>query len=150
MLALLLFGLAGLAVELVLLEHYGTAWKWAPLVLLVVALIATAAVAWRPGRATLAAFRAVMTLCVVTGALGVYLHYRGNVEFEQERDARLRGLALFWAAIRGATPSLAPGALAQLGLLGLALAYRHPAGRAASSPAPPRAAGAGINPGEAR
>jgi hypothetical protein len=71
-------------------------------------------------------FQVVMALCVVIGAVGVYLHYRGNVEFEVERDASLHGLRLFWEAIRGATPALAPGALAQLGLLGLVYTYRHP------------------------
>ena len=34
---------------------------------------------------------------------------------------------LVWKALRGATPALAPGALAQLGLLGLLYTYRHPA-----------------------
>ena len=67
-----------------------------------------------------------MALCVVTGAVGILLHYRGNVEFELERDGSIRGLRLFWEAIRGATPALAPGALSQLGLLGLAYTYRHP------------------------
>jgi hypothetical protein len=68
-----------------------------------------------------------MALCVVAGAVGVWLHYRGNVEWELERDASLGGVRLFWEAIRGATPALAPGALSQLGLLGLAYAHRHPA-----------------------
>jgi hypothetical protein len=68
-----------------------------------------------------------MILQVVTGLAGLALHYKGNVEFELERDESLRGLKLFWEAIRGATPTLAPGALAQLGLVGLAFTYRHPA-----------------------
>jgi hypothetical protein len=67
-----------------------------------------------------------MALCLIAGALGVYLHYRGNVEFELEREPTLSGLALLWEAVRGATPALAPGALAQLGLLGLLYAHRHP------------------------
>jgi hypothetical protein len=69
----------------------------------------------------------VMLLFLVIGALGVYLHYRGNVEFATERDPSLTGLRLLWKALRGATPSLAPGALAQIGLLGLVFTYRHPA-----------------------
>jgi len=63
----------------------------------------------------------------------VLLHYRGNVEFERERDPSLSGLALVWEALRGATPSLAPGAMAQLGLLGLAITWRHPAARRRTS-----------------
>jgi hypothetical protein len=68
-----------------------------------------------------------MLLCVAAGLVGVFLHYRGNVEFELEREPLLRGLALFREAVRGATPALAPGAMAQLGLLGLVYSYRHPA-----------------------
>jgi hypothetical protein len=37
------------------------------------------------------------------------------------------GWPLFWEAIRGATPALAPGAMVQLGLIGLAFTIRHPA-----------------------
>ena len=33
-------------------------------------------------------------------------------------DPALHGLDLFWSALRGATPALAPGAMAQLGLIG--------------------------------
>jgi hypothetical protein len=127
LLALVALGAAGLFAELGLLEHFESAAQWIPLALLVVVLGVTAAVHGRRGAGTVRAFRAVMALCVVTGAVGVYLHYRGNVEFEIERDGSLRGLRLFWEAVRGATPALAPGAMSQLGLLGLAYAYRHPA-----------------------
>jgi hypothetical protein len=68
-----------------------------------------------------------MAACVVAGAVGFYLHMRGNFEFELESNPSLRGAALVWEALKGATPSLAPGALAQLGLLGLVAAHRHPA-----------------------
>ncbi len=68
-----------------------------------------------------------MVLCVVAAALGTYLHYRGNAEFEREMDDAADGLVLLWRSLRGATPALAPGALAQLGLLGLIGTYRHPA-----------------------
>jgi hypothetical protein len=39
----------------------------------------------------------------------------------------MEGLKLFKAAITGATPALAPGSLIQMGLLGLAYTFRHPA-----------------------
>jgi phosphotransferase system glucose/maltose/N-acetylglucosamine-specific IIC component len=127
LLALVLLGAAGLLAELALLEHFDSAAQWIPLALLVVVLGAAVAVGVRRDPRTVRFFQAVMALCVVTGAVGIYLHYRGNVEFELERDGSLRGLRLFWEAIRGATPALAPGALSQLGLLGLAYTYRHPA-----------------------
>lgn len=127
LLAVVLVGIAGLGAELFLLEHYDGVWQWVPIVALAVGLALAVAVGVRPGRGVLLAFRAVMTGFLVAGAVGVYLHLAGNAEFERESDPAIRGTALLWEALRGATPSLAPGALAQLGLVGLALAYRHPA-----------------------
>lgn len=127
LLGLLLLGALGLAAELLLLEHTEPGWQWVPLVLLGAAVATGAAVALRPGPRTLRPFQAVMALSVAAGAVGAYLHLRGNLEFEREADPTLRGAELLWNALHGATPALAPGALAQLGLLGLVLAYRHPA-----------------------
>lgn len=126
-LGLMLLGILGLLAELLLLEHFEDVWQWVPVVSLAVGFVLALAVWARPGRATLQAFRALSALYVAAGALGVYLHLDGNLEFERESGASLRGLPLLWEALQGATPALAPGALAQLGLLGLALAYRHPA-----------------------
>ena len=126
-LGLMLLGMLGLAAELVLLEHYEDVWQWVPLGALATGIVLTLAVWMRPGRRTLRAFQVLSAVCVLAGALGVYLHLDGNLEFERESDPSMGGLPLLWEALRGATPALAPGALAQLGLLGLALAYRHPA-----------------------
>jgi hypothetical protein len=127
LLGLLLVGAAGLGAELVLLEHTESGWQWVPLVLLGAVLVLGLAVAMRPARGTVRAFQGVTALCVAAGLLGVYLHLEGNVEFELEGDPSLGGLVLLWEALRGATPALAPGSLAQLGLLGLVCTYRHPA-----------------------
>ena len=128
-LLLALVGVAalGLLAELVLLEHYESAWQYTPHILLGLALVAAAVVARRPSPASVRFFQTVMVLCVASGLVGVFLHLKGNVEFELERDPLLRGVALLWEAARGATPALAPGAMAQLGLLGLVYTYRHPA-----------------------
>lgn len=123
---LVLLGAIGLLVELLLLDHFESAWQVSPLALLAGAIASAAAVAARPSRRTMRLFRWTMGLCAALGLIGVYLHYRGNVEFELERDPARRGLALFWEAIRGATPALAPAALSQLGLLGLLYSFRHP------------------------
>ena len=127
LLALVAIGAAGLEVELLLQKHYESAWQLTPLVLLGLVLAAAALVWRRPSPRTVRFFQAIMLLCVVAGAVGLFLHYRGNVEFELERESSLQGLRLFWKAVRGATPALAPGAMAQLGLLGLVYCYRHPA-----------------------
>jgi hypothetical protein len=127
LLALVLFGAVGLVLELLLLEHFESALQFIPLVLLGFVLVSATVLARRPSVRAIQIFRVVMLLCVVAGVAGVFLHYRGNVEFELERQPLRHGLDLFWEAIRGATPALAPGALTQLGLLGLVYTFRHPA-----------------------
>src|SRR5215207_1052165 len=127
LLAIIVLGAAGLLVELGLLEHFDSPAQWIPLALLVLVLGAAITVAVRGGLGAVRFFQALMAVCVVTGIVGVFLHYKGNVEFELEREGSLHGLQLFWEAIRGATPALAPGALSQLGLLGLAYTFRHQA-----------------------
>ena len=142
LLALVLIGAGGLGLELLLLEHFESVLQWIPLALLAVVLVSGATVARWPSSRTVRIFQAVMLLCVVAGLAGVYLHYRGNIEFELEREPLRRGLALFWEASRGATPALAPGAMAQLGLFGLAYTFRHPALRRAS---PARTSGPNVH-----
>lgn len=128
--AVLILGIVGSAVELVLLEHMEDVWQLVPLCALGAGLVSAMAAAVRPGRLTLRVHQIVMAAFIVSGAMGVYLHYRGNVEFELEMSPSMRGLELFWKSLKGATPALAPGVMAQLGLLGLAYTYRHPGLRA--------------------
>jgi hypothetical protein len=127
LLALVFVGIVGLEVELALLRHAESLTQWIPHVALIIGLLGTAAVYLRPGQVTLRTFQIVMCSFLVVGALGVYLHVSGNVEFALERDPSLTGPKLIWKALRGATPALAPGALAQLGLLGVLYTYKHPA-----------------------
>lgn len=126
LLAILLAGSIGLAFELILLEHTEETKQWIPLVLLGLAAIQSLALLWRPQRALVQAFRLTMLAFLVAGALGVWFHYSGNVEFELERTPDLGGLELIKASLGGAFPSLAPGAMIQLGLIGLLYTFRHP------------------------
>lgn len=128
LLGLVAFGAAGLGVELVLLEHWTEPRQWIPLGLLVATLVLVPAVAWRPGRTTVRIFRTVMVLVAVSGIAGALFHVQANAALELEIDAATRGAALAWAALGGGVPSLAPGAMIQLGLLGILAVLRHPAG----------------------
>ena len=121
--AIIVVGIIGLLVELLLIEHTETGIQWIPLVVLFAGLASCIWLALRPGTASVRTFNAVMAIFVVSGLAGLYFHYAGNVEFALERDSTLSGARLAWKALRGATPALAPGALAQLGLLGLAYSY---------------------------
>jgi len=126
-LGLVFIGIVGLEIELALLRHAESVSQWIPHVVLIIGLLSTVTVFLRPAAAPLRFFQAVMWVFVIVGVVGLYLHYRGNVEFAVERDPSLSGLRLLWKALRGATPALAPGALSQLGLLGLIYGYKHPA-----------------------
>ena len=132
LLVTLWLGSVGLVVELLLLEHFDDWKQYTPLILLVLIVVALGWFGIAGNRASLRAVRILMWLSIVSGAIGVLLHYRGNVEFELEVTPSLGGFALFKAAMMGATPALAPGAMVQLGLVGLAWAFRHPAGRIAT------------------
>lgn len=127
LLLLVLFGIVGLLAELLLLRHTDSFNQWIPVIALALGLVSTLVVMFRAGYRSIRLFQWIMASFVIAGILGLYLHYRGNVEFALERYPEMRGLGLVWKALGGATPTLAPGAMAQLGLLGLAYAYRHPA-----------------------
>lgn len=119
--------MVALLAELWLLGHTEPFWQRAPLVALAAGLVSAIAVAVRPSPATLRPFQATMAALAVLGLVGVGLHLRGNFEFEREIDPEAE-LGTAWRhALTGATPPIAPAALTQLGLLGLVLAWRHPA-----------------------
>jgi len=126
-LALVFIGIVGLEIELALLRHAESFSQLIPHIVLLVGLVATVLVYLRPAHATFRVFQTLMWTFVVIGLLGVFFHLKGNVEFALERDPSLGGAKLIWKVMRGATPALAPGALSQLGLLGLLYTYRHPA-----------------------
>lgn len=121
--AIFLVGALGLGSELILVGHFEDVWQQVPLVLIAAGVVALASYAARPNPPTRTAFRLTSVLMVVGGALGLGLHYQSNVEFELEMYPDLNGLRLVREALTGAIPALAPGALIQLGLIGLAYSY---------------------------
>ncbi|MGQ0647854.1 MAG: hypothetical protein ACT4P7_09800 [Gemmatimonadaceae bacterium] len=127
LMAVFLFGVLGMTVELFLLEHTEDWKQWTPIVLLVSAVFLAIWTLARPTLISLRVFSLTMAAFVLAGALGTWYHYRGNVEFELERTPELGGVGLFAAAMGGATPALAPGTMIQLGLIGLLFTFRHPA-----------------------
>lgn len=126
-LAVLVFGLIGTAAELLFLGHDEGVSQLVPLALIAVGL---AVVGWHVVSGTsssLRVMRVIMVAFIAAGALGIGLHYQGSVEFQKEVDPSIHGFALFTKVMQSkAPPALAPGLMAQLGLLGLAYSYRHP------------------------
>jgi hypothetical protein len=128
LLVILILGIVGTGVELLLIKHTEDVRQWIPLLLILSSLCVLAWRAVAGGNWSMRLLRAVMVGFVGAGFLGFYFHYNGSVEFRLESDPSLKGWALFWQAMRGkAPPPLAPGIMIQLGLIGLAYAYRHPA-----------------------
>jgi hypothetical protein len=129
LLIIFLIGAFGIVAELLLLKHTEDTWQWVPLILAMLSLLALLGHGVIRRAATIRVFQATMTLFVISGFVGSYLHYRAKVEFKLESNPALAGWELFREAMMGGTvpPVLAPGVMIQLGLLGLAWAYRHPA-----------------------
>lgn len=138
LLALVLLGIAGLTLELLLLEHTESATQLIPFAVFGAGIAGSVKVALRPTARSIRLFQMSMLLFIVAGLLGLYLHLRGNVEFERETDPTARGLDLIWRSLHGGIPLLAPAAMAQLGLLGLAFAFRHPVLRGGAAPTTPQ------------
>jgi hypothetical protein len=126
LLGTLALGVLGTVGELILLRHIDQATQWIPLVVLGVSVVVIGRHAASPGRGTVRAMQVLMVVFVATGALGVGLHYDGNVTFEREINPSEHGFEFLRKTVAGATPVLAPGSMTLLGLVGLAHTYRHP------------------------
>ena len=128
LLLILFIGIVGLTVELLFLQHDEEPTQLIPLVLLAAGFAVAVWHAVQRGPWSLIVLQVVMVLFIVAGLLGIVMHYGANVEFQREIDPSLGGMALFWKAMAAKTPPpLAPGSMSQLGLIGLAYSYGHPA-----------------------
>ncbi len=126
LLLLFVIGVAGTLPELVLLNHLEDWRQWIPVVLLGLGLPVAGWHAWRPGAGSRAGLRLLGVAYVVSGVVGVWLHYRGNVEFQRELDPGLGGWALVKEATTHGAPALAPGTMAWFGLLALLIPLAGP------------------------
>lgn len=128
LLGLLALGLVGTTVELLLLHHYESVSMAVPLALNTVALAVLALSLFLGGSGPVYLLRVVMAALIAAGGIGVVLHYQGNLAFQIEMDPTQSSWTLFTKVMTAhAPPALAPGVMAQLGLLGLIYTYQHPA-----------------------
>jgi hypothetical protein len=116
-----------MSTELLLIGHVEGTAQLVPLVLLTASALCLVWDALRSRAVTVWSVRVVMLSSVVSGLVGVVLHYRGNEAFELEMYPSMSGATLLLETVTGATPVLAPGSMALLGLVGLATTYDHPA-----------------------
>jgi NAD/NADP transhydrogenase beta subunit len=128
LLGILVLGVIGISAELLLLSHTEHWNQWIPLVLNDITIAMCVVVAFKPTTGTIRLFQLIMLLMIISGGVGMYLHLQANMEFQREMDATLSGWALLKkSVVAKAPPALAPGAMTQLGLIGLAYTFRHPA-----------------------
>jgi len=123
LLAILMLGLVGTEIELFLLKHTDGFWQIAPLALIAAGIVVVGWCALTESAASLKVLNVVMIAFMLSGAAGVLLHFRGNLEWERERTPGIGGSSLVQQALMGATPTLAPGTMLQLGLVGLIYSY---------------------------
>jgi hypothetical protein len=128
-LGLVVIGLIGTAAELVLLAHDEDIKQFIPFVAIAMGVAATGWRLARPRRSAVLAVQLTMAILILTGAVGVVLHYQANMEFQLEMDRSLSGLNLIMKVLEAkAPPALAPANMALLGLIGLAGVYRDTKG----------------------
>ena len=134
LLAIFVLGSIGILGELLLIDHVEDPWQRVPIFLIIASVVILVWHGFERRPLSLRFFQGTLVLFVLAGGLGLLLHFRGNLEFELENLPPLTGWPLVWAALRGATPTLAPGAMMQLGLIGLAYTFRHPVLRGEPQP----------------
>ena len=126
LLLIFVLGTVGLGAELLLLGHFQEWRQQVPLGLLALGLVVVAAQVRYYGAAVLRLFRLTMLAFVLGGIAGLWFHLESNMDYELALNSRLTGWDLLFTAARGALPALAPGALIQLGLIGLVYTLCHP------------------------
>jgi hypothetical protein len=127
LLLILLLGMSGSLVDLLLLAHYEDTAQLIPIALLSLAILVAVVHALRPNGVTVRALQAVMAAILVAGLAGVGFHFNGAAEFQLDIDPSQRWWDVTKKVARAQSPPiLAPGAMLQLGLIGLVYTYRHP------------------------
>jgi hypothetical protein len=126
-LAVFVLGVLGTGGELLFLGHTVGVNQLIPVVLLVMSILVLAWHGLERKSASLRTFQITMMLLVIAGVVGTGFHFWANRKFELEADSKMNGMVLFSKTLTGAAPALAPGAMIQLGLLGLIYTFRHPA-----------------------
>lgn len=124
--ALAIFMFVGTLVELSLINHLESAIQMLPFVLAVLGIVVLLWVLLRPGKLSLQLLRIVMFVTALGSAFGVFEHVEHNLEFELEIRPNATASDVFFEALSGANPLLAPGILGLAAVVALAATYYHP------------------------
>ena len=108
----------GLSIELYLLEHYEGILQFIPIICVSLGLILSLVLFRFRNKTIQILFHISLILMVASGLAGIFLHLKANYEFEKEIRPSINGMDLFMESLSGALPSLAPGSLILLALIG--------------------------------
>lgn len=134
-LTILLFSMAGALLDLLMIEHYGEWRQQIPLLLLGFTILALIGHALLQTNWMVRVVQGSMMLLAAGGILGLVFHYQVSAAFQLEMDESMP----WWKVVRNvlratAPPALAPMAMVQMGLIGVACLYRHPLCRTSEKP----------------
>lgn len=118
LMATLLFVLLGTAMELYLLEHYEDRLQLIPMLCIALLLVLVVILFFQKNAIVKGIFKFALLLTAASGVYGVFLHLNANYEFEQEMRPSAKGWDLFLESLSGALPTLAPGSMIVLALIG--------------------------------
>ncbi len=125
LLALLCLACVGTTTELWMMGHHEDPWQWAPLAVMVMCAACAVWVFTTWAGPAVRTLRVLMVVLILTGMTGAFMHYRANMEFQLEMDPSLGGIELMSKILHAkAPPSLAPGNMALIGLIGLVAVWR--------------------------
>ena len=108
----------GLSIELYLLDHYEGILQLIPIICVNTSMMLALALFKLRKQSILTLFNISLILTTISGITGIFLHLKANFEFEKEIKPSLAGMDLFVESLSGALPSLAPGSLFLLALIG--------------------------------
>lgn len=116
---LALIASVGVAIELWLVDHTGSAIQWLPFGMCALIAISVLTLCARRSRLVLRLHRCSMLLVLAGSAFGVYSHLTHNMSFAREIRPAATSREIWIAGVRGANPLLAAGALAMAAAMGL-------------------------------
>ena len=127
LLLVLLLGMSATLVDLLLLAHYEDTAQLIPIALLGLAILIAIVHGVRPTGSNVRALQGAMLAIVVAGLAGIGFHFNGAAAFQLDIDPSQTWWAVTRKVARAQSPPvLAPGAMLQLGLIGLVYTFRHP------------------------
>lgn len=116
--AALSFMMLGTLLELYLLNHFEDWLQFIPFVCIFASAIMMIVLMLKQSEIIQKLFVFLMIATAMCGMYGIYLHLSVNFQFEQEMTPSHSNWDLFVESLSGAIPTLAPGSLIVLALIG--------------------------------